>query len=524
MTTTTTQGEEDGLSRKDRANNLSRRIPQLMPRGSNISHTGRQITHHALQFKSNILLAAIVTLIHLSLIHYQAVRSDVVIISPRNETAEVFDNAELSFGVVPLEGISGKVLLSDPEDACSELNVKPPNTQEIWFLLARRYPCKFETKVKNAAKAGFQAIIIYSVDPPFRQSLMSSASATPGPAPAANITPRPSSTTTVIKTPIANGGGGGGVTSQNSSASQTAKVTPMVGSTNLKDFDTHIPTILISYIDGEEMKQDYLYDKGFTVLILPRIPFPLNTYLLPFAIVIIVCLFLMVSFLIFQVIRCISGRRKLARHRLTNKQLKQLLTTYYSKGSQYDTCAICLDEYTEGERLRVLPCGHGYHLRCIDPWLTKSRRICPVCKGKVRVSGMEDISDTESESGHSTSQQQGQSRYNNADESTPLLRDQRSNPARQQQQQQQQQTQSQSQEQSPQQISQQHRQPMQRSHASTGPRRFVLPLVRRQGNSTASANNTSINGDNQEERDGTGRAVEIYSSPSSSWLHVDAEE
>ena len=36
-----------------------------------------------------------------------------------------------------------------------------------------------------------------------------------------------------------------------------------------------------------------------------------------------------------------------------------------------------------------------YHLKCIDPWLTKNRRVCPVCKAKVILPGMVE---TESES------------------------------------------------------------------------------------------------------------------------------
>ncbi|KAI7980722.1 RING-H2 finger protein ATL51 [Camellia lanceoleosa] len=48
-------------------------------------------------------------------------------------------------------------------------------------------------------------------------------------------------------------------------------------------------------------------------------------------------------------------------------------------------CAVCLSEFQENERLRLLPkCSHAFHLPCIDVWL-KSHSNCPLCRANVLV-------------------------------------------------------------------------------------------------------------------------------------------
>mmetsp|Transcript_21538 Transcript_21538/g.38966 ORF Transcript_21538/g.38966 Transcript_21538/m.38966 type:complete len:932 (-) Transcript_21538:1447-4242(-) len=44
-----------------------------------------------------------------------------------------------------------------------------------------------------------------------------------------------------------------------------------------------------------------------------------------------------------------------------------------------ECCPICLVEYENGDELRCLPCNHGFHTECLDPWL-QNNRSCPACR------------------------------------------------------------------------------------------------------------------------------------------------
>ena len=54
---------------------------------------------------------------------------------------------------------------------------------------------------------------------------------------------------------------------------------------------------------------------------------------------------------------------------------------------EHQVCVICLESFQEGSTLRLLPCGHAFHMGCIDHWLLGTfsddecfTSGCPTCK------------------------------------------------------------------------------------------------------------------------------------------------
>ncbi|XP_060571310.1 E3 ubiquitin-protein ligase RNF38-like isoform X2 [Ruditapes philippinarum] len=48
-------------------------------------------------------------------------------------------------------------------------------------------------------------------------------------------------------------------------------------------------------------------------------------------------------------------------------------------GADQTSCVVCMCDFENRQLLRVLPCYHEFHAKCIDKWL-KTNRTCPICR------------------------------------------------------------------------------------------------------------------------------------------------
>ncbi|NWV28003.1 RNF13 ligase, partial [Origma solitaria] len=301
----------------------------------------------------------IVTVQLFAFLNLLPVEADILAYNLENGT-QTFDDLPARFGYrLPAEGLKGFLINSKPENACEPIAPPPlrDNSSGAFIVLIRRLECNFDVKVLNAQRAGYKAAIVHNVD---SDDLISM-------------------------------------------GSNDIEV--------LKKID--IPSVFIGETSANSLKEEFTYEKGGHVVLIPEFSLPLEYYLIPFLIIVGICLILIV---IFMITKFVQDRHRARRNRLRKDQLKKLPVHKFKKGKwiilyEYDVCAICLDEYEDGDKLRILPCSHAYHCKCVDPWLTKTKKTCPVCKQKVVPSQGDSDSETDS------SQEE-----NEVSENTPLLR------------------------------------------------------------------------------------------------------
>lgn len=128
----------------------------------------------------------------------------------------------------------------------------------------------------------------------------------------------------------------------------------------------------------------------------PRQPteyFDMGIFLAFFVVVSLVCLILLIK------IKLKQRRSQSSMNRMAIQALEKMETRKFkAKGkvvresscgasdslssSSTSDCAICLEKYMDGEELRVIPCAHRFHKKCVDPWLLQ-HHTCPHCRHNI---------------------------------------------------------------------------------------------------------------------------------------------
>ncbi|KAL0326319.1 UNVERIFIED_CONTAM: Receptor homology region, transmembrane domain- and RING domain-containing protein 2 [Sesamum radiatum] len=259
-----------------------------------------------------------------------------VVLKGNNVTLS-FEDIEANFSPsLKGSGLCGTLYLADPLDACSPLTNKVvPGTNETRspFVLVTRGGCSFDDKVRIAQVAGFQAAIVYD--------------------------------------------------------NENGPLVAMAGnSAGIK-----IHAVFVSKDSGETLAKY----AGATDMELWIVPSFENSAWSIMAISFISLLAMSAVLATCFFVRRHRIRRERPQaprvrefHGMSSRLVKAMpsliFTAVLEDNCTSATCAICLEDYTMGEKLRILPCRHKFHAICVDAWLTSWRTFCPVCKRDARTS------------------------------------------------------------------------------------------------------------------------------------------
>ncbi|KAJ0969529.1 hypothetical protein J5N97_022406 [Dioscorea zingiberensis] len=225
-----------------------------------------------------------------------------------------FDDVEANFaGAIKGSGERGVLYIANPLDACTHLTNTVDSDSNPPFALIIRGGCTFDEKVRNAQIAGFKAAIVYDNED---SDVLVAMAGTPG--------------------------------------------------------GIHIHAVFVSKASGEKLKE-YAGRTDMEFWIIPT--FENSAWsimaisfisLLAVSAVLATCFF----------VRRHSIRRETPRvpvrefHGMSKRMVKAMpsliFTSVLEDNCTSMTCAICLEDYTVGEKIRVLPCRHKFHACCVD--------------------------------------------------------------------------------------------------------------------------------------------------------------
>ena len=69
---------------------------------------------------------------------------------------------------------------------------------------------------------------------------------------------------------------------------------------------------------------------------------------------------------------------------VSKEELDKIPLIDFSELEKKDTiCSICLDEFEKEHKIRKTVCGHLFHMKCLDKWLSENSYKCPMCRAEI---------------------------------------------------------------------------------------------------------------------------------------------
>jgi len=309
------------------------------------------------------LLALLVVIVGLPVVAATSARGETSLLLPPDTAAVETDDASLkvevflsdnptvanltfaaeegTFGLTIAKGqsVSGYLMSTIPTNGCGPISPSVTNMTGLmpWFALMRRGDCLFFDKALNAQSAGASYALVYNNEPNGRLAIM---------------------TTTT-----------GGTVSIGT------------GFMSLEDFEA-VEKLLVAtgwvYVRITKQADAENLTPWGAILFVALLAFLISSCF--------ILLFLGIDYARRRRHGTFISPPRVAIQPLSEEAIKAIPEVEITEEElmQRDggmtTCAICLDDFAAGDRVKRLPCRHEFHVTCITPWFERQQRVCPTCK------------------------------------------------------------------------------------------------------------------------------------------------
>jgi len=277
-----------------------------------------------------------------------------VVFFPPNATEHVFDHVTATNFGPSVYDVTGSLIIAEPEGLC-ELN--PTFDPFDLIVLILRGNCTFYIKALNAQSLGAKAVVIANplTDTSDSTNDFISIGASKGMDVSLIHIPTVSITSLAFNTLV-------------SILRLSSPTLPPAQANATNAITAQLNHRGEVFLSTSEWSLNSIKTAGIILLILPGLWFVAAT---------------------FFIVRksCIAKHNRISRtahaRRIPTIQFTRVATR--QNRIHNETCPICLDDFVEGRNVKILPCKHGFHSECVDPWLNDRSDLCPICKKSIIV-------------------------------------------------------------------------------------------------------------------------------------------
>jgi len=155
--------------------------------------------------------------------------------------------------------------------------------------------------------------------------------------------------------------------------------------------DVYIPCVFISESNYDLSIKALGQANSVIATISPSEEYPISSFWPPKGLTTVIIYMILTFPLGWAVLVLLRACFRIRKRRTVKRQVRVIPEVIFSSEKleaksiklTNDSCPICLDDFKEKTKIMLLPCDHGFHPECIEPWVRQHNDSCPMCRETV---------------------------------------------------------------------------------------------------------------------------------------------